>query len=1160
MSIIERIENVVSTYGEEALFEVTSDSEGLLLWLRRGLLEKCEAGNGTTNLLNQYIHLQMLQEEGIARRISNGFLIETAYAVRLDSPLRSLLQIPSPWPGRFEAEIDHSTQVDCEIKLILIDQSEKKVHQYQRKGPLLRLTENEVYLPSEVQWLAIDSVESHKNLNVNERGEYANLLTISKLQQAKNLGLYINLHHFNEIEAIIPESVSVSVKLDEKGNAGLIPAFNGVSPEEVEQRLQQFHKKGRQSFRIKDKILLMDERKLDAVQEILTNKNIPKEQLQTFLDTPTAFLDATLVDLDSGFSLRVHGVTEFTHAYFGETDESGIEWFSAHIATGVILAPSKISQIIRSEDELDEFEDKVKAARETGATQLIYKDKVFDINNVTATNEAIETTRKRITSSEPTEQLHDFNEEDEEKIKVAIDIAKNDAEKDFGDDEVIDDVLYQDPIVWDKYKRAPFDYQERGVRWLLGLSCHTFDLKREDLSKFGSLLADDMGLGKTYMSLVAVNEYLIQGKGRQMEEKPVLVVAPLSLLENWKDEVEMTYKETPFNDIVILQADADLKKYKVQGSGNETSQRRDAGIEQIRYALKVGPEFGMERLDRPKRLVLTTYQTLRDYQFSLARVDWSFVIFDEAQNIKNPNTLVSIAAKALKAHFKLMATGTPVENSLADFWCLMDTAKPGHLNAYQEFRKKYIKPILQATDEDKADVRLGIGKALRNDVGPLMLRRIKEGQIQGLPKKTVYTGGDESKTEKHFGVLSCVMTDRQRESYDNIIELVSEQQESGEGGNPVLAGLQRLRDVSLHPGLVEGGGIPLPRNRQDAESIIAQSGKLMAMMELLRDIQSRRNEKVIIFVINKNLQAFLKAALEKIFEQKVSVINGDTKAISTNRGTATRKTLISDFESEAGFGLIIMSPIAAGTGLTIVGANNVIHLERHWNPAKEAQATDRVYRIGQKKNVNVYLPVLHHPDNEINSFDQNLDRLLNKKTALKDAVVTPEEVDPQMLGGGVFDGNRSAPIRSRTYLPEDLRQLSWEQFEAFVAELLAKYYQGEAMLTKKGADKGADVIIRGTKNILVQVKHIKNERLGSESPLREIFSAQQSYSKAMGVNFDELVVATNAKKISSHVKNQVETFKAKLIDFKKLKEIMKQHQVTERDVLRRLGMKRFVIA
>ncbi len=305
------------------------------------------------------------------------------------------------------------------------------------------------------------------------------------------------------------------------------------------------------------------------------------------------------------------------------------------------------------------------------------------------------------------------------------------------------------------------------------------------------------------------------------------------------------------------------------------------------------------------------------------------------------------------------------------------------------------------------------------------------------------------------------------------------------------------------------------------------------------------------FVIN--------AALEKIFEQRVSVINGDTKAIATKSGAATRKTLIADFEAEAGFGLIIMSPIAAGTGLTIVGANNVIHLERHWNPAKEAQATDRVYRIGQKKDVNIYLPVLHHPDNEVTSFDQNLDRLLNKKTALKDAVVTPEEVDPQMLGGGVFGGKSSTPIHSRAYLPEDLKQLSWGKFEAFVAELLAKHYKGDAMLTKEGADRGADIIVRGTKNVLVQVKHIKNEKLGSESPFREIFSAQQSYSTAMGVNFDELVVATNAKKISPRVKEQVETFKAKLIDFKQLKEIMKQHQVTERDVLCRMGKKRFAI-
>src|SRR5690554_7084796 len=110
----------------------------------------------------------------------------------------------------------------------------------------------------------------------------------------------------------------------------------------------------------------------------------------------------------------------------------------------------------------------------------------------------------------------------------------------------------------------------------------------------------------------------------------------------------------------------------------------------------------------PARMVLTTYQTLRDYQFSLSRIDWSMVVFDEAQNLKNPNALATRAAKGLKSDFKLLATGTPVENSLKDFWCLMDTAIPGLLGAWQDFRGRYIAPILSASDDevDRKSTRL----------------------------------------------------------------------------------------------------------------------------------------------------------------------------------------------------------------------------------------------------------------------------------------------------------------------------------------------------------------------------------------------------------------------------------------------------------------------
>jgi hypothetical protein len=176
--------------------------------------------------------------------------------------------------------------------------------------------------------------------------------------------------------------------------------------------------------------------------------------------------------------------------------------------------------------------------------------------------------------------------------------------------------------------------------------------------------------------------------------------------------------------------------------------------------------------------------------------------------------------------------------------------------------------------------------------------------------------------------------------------------------------------------------------------------------------------------------------------------------------------MIKDFEDRDGFNIIIMSPVAAGVGLNVVGANNVVHLERHWNPAKEAQATDRVYRIGQKRDVNVFLPLIHHPS--FQSFDVNLHQLLTKKSQLKDAVVTPEQVIP---APGGMEGGGWTPSHRINF--NDVVKLSWQQFEALCAELLLREFESEnCWLTNNGGDYGADIVLtKGKSATLVQCKH-----------------------------------------------------------------------------------------
>ena len=168
---------------------------------------------------------------------------------------------------------------------------------------------------------------------------------------------------------------------------------------------------------------------------------------------------------------------------------------------------------------------------------------------------------------------------------------------------------------------------------------------------------------------------------------------------------------------------------------------------------------------------------------------------------------------------------------------------------------------------------------------------------------------------------------------------------------------------------------------------------MLAVFKLLEALKTKQ-EKCIVFLISKRAQALLAAAIEVQFGIQVDIVNGDTKTTS-KKAEETRAGIIDQFQEAPGFGVIIMSPVAAGVGLTVTAANNVIHLERHWNPAKEAQATDRVYRIGQQKEVNVYLPIAVHPKME--SFDERLNALLRNKTDLSSAVVTTDSVSEDSM-------------------------------------------------------------------------------------------------------------------------------------------------------------------
>lgn len=483
-------------------------------------------------------------------------------------------------------------------------------------------------------------------------------------------------------------------------------------------------------------------------------------------------------------------------------------------------------------------------------------------------------------------------------------------------------------------------HQEEGLAWLQ----RQYGLQADGVS--GCLLADDMGLGKTLQSLCLIAWH----NENSTSQKPCLVVAPVSLLENWKLEIQK-FLDWSGDDLLSLYGSSVAALRLPAGSiGDDLA---DVGIQKL---LRPGFEAGF-------KVVLTTYETLRDYEFSLARVDWGVVVCDEAQKIKNPAAFVTQAAKALRADFRVACTGTPVENSLADLWCLFDFFQPGYLGSLNEFTRQFRQGIEQRLEGHSVLV-----DQLRAATMPWVLRRMKNEVHRALPAKLEGEKSDPSS-------LAIPMSPVQAKLYaETVASYRNDQKGNGSTkGAQILALISKLRMICAHP----LGVLSTDHADKPLKEHLSASPKLAWLMGRLGEIQ-KRNEKVIVFTEFRDLQRLIQRAVAERFGYPAQIINGGTDV--DPRREDSRQRLIDKFQAQDGFGVIILSTTAVGFGVNIQAANHVVHFTRPWNPAKEDQATDRAYRIGQTKDVYVYCPTL--VGNGFESFEERLAHLLESKREL----------------------------------------------------------------------------------------------------------------------------------------------------------------------------------
>lgn len=461
-------------------------------------------------------------------------------------------------------------------------------------------------------------------------------------------------------------------------------------------------------------------------------------------------------------------------------------------------------------------------------------------------------------------------------------------------------------------------HQEDGLKWLQTAYATGFP---------GVLLADDMGLGKTLQALC----FLVWLSRAQLRTKPLLVVAPTGLLKNWEKEAELHFKTGALG-----------APYLAYG-------RNPITPEKLREAA----------------WVLTTYETIRNREQAFAGISFGAVVFDEIQKIKSPDSHVTKCALTVNADFIIGMTGTPVENRLADLWCLMDRIWPGLLPELKQFSDYYEKEASSERNLELKDRLQG-----RGSDPAIMLRRMKHEHLPGLPQRM-----PDKRTQ-------IKMPAAQAQAYDKVIADARER----EGQGWMLQALQQLRRICLHPVHPDQSG-----DLAD-EEYIAQSARLAATFQVLDEIHAQKR-KALVFVELLAMQDKLAGLIQRRYRLRElpMIISGEIAG-------PERQKRVDRFQADADtFDVMILSPKAGGVGITLTAANHVIHLSRWWNPAVEDQCSDRVYRIGQTRDVQVHCPLAIHPQLGDSSFDVKLDALLERKRQMSRDLLAPPTITEQEL-------------------------------------------------------------------------------------------------------------------------------------------------------------------
>ena len=437
----------------------------------------------------------------------------------------------------------------------------------------------------------------------------------------------------------------------------------------------------------------------------------------------------------------------------------------------------------------------------------------------------------------------------------------------------------------------------------------------------GACLADDMGLGKTIQLIT----FLLHLQEQDALEAPTLLVCPTSVLGNWEREVK---KFGPTLKVLVHHGEKRAK----------------------------GKAFAAAI--KGKDLIITSYALVFRDAKEVQGIKWQGLVLDEAQNIKNSEAKQSQAVRQIEASFRIALTGTPVENRLQELWSILEFLNPGYLGPRNFFQRRFAIPIEKYGDRESLHT-------LRSLVRPFILRRLKTDKeiIQDLPEKQEMT-------------VFCGLASGQAALYQKIVEESIADLESAEGiqrRGMILALLVKLKQLCNHPALLKAEAKPKELGIKSQES-----GKLQRLVEMLEEVLAE-GDRALIFTQFAEWGKLLKPHLEQHLGREVLFLYGGIRQ-------QQREEMIDRFQHDPqGPPIMILSLKAGGTGLNLTRATHVFHYDRWWNPAVENQATDRVFRIGQTRNVQVHKFVC------TGTLEEKIHDMIESKKALAEQVVSAGE-------------------------------------------------------------------------------------------------------------------------------------------------------------------------